>query len=370
MDFSFSEEQRLLEATVERFAQDRYGNGQRASYLTSDTGFDADGWRLMAETGLLGIPFSEENGGLGGGGLDLVCAMRPLGKSLAVEPLLGGPVLAGSLLERIGAAEQVASWAPGIVDGSRHLALAHAEKVARFHLDYVDARFQGADGRYKLTGHKTFIIAAGGADGFIVSALPAGWSPGGTSRADAMRFFLVEANAEGVSRRQYRLTDGSIACELELFAATAAPMDGGYSDLEAVVARAKIAACAELIGVMELLFEATLDYVKTRKQFKQPLGKFQVIQHRLADLYTSLELSRSHLFRMATADCDSADDRRAISGSKAFIAKAAIALGEEAVQLHGGMGVTDELIIGHGLKRILVLATLFGDPAAEMARFQ
>lgn len=369
MDFEFSDEQRLLANTVERFGADRYGDGQRAAYLKSETGFSGDGWRLMAETGLLAIPFSEDHGGLGGDASDLICVMKPLGHCLAAEPLLGGPVLAGGLLDRIGTQAQIETWAPRIIDGSAQIALAHAEKAARFRLDFVETVYSGAGGRTTATGRKTFILAGGTADVFIVSAVADAQTRNGDARGGEIRFFLIDAGAEGLTRRNYRLADGAVACEIDLRNVAAEPMDGGFDDFLTIAAQTKVAACAEMVGVMERLFEATVDYVKNREQFGQPLGKFQVIQHRLADLYASLELSRSHLYRMASVDIDEEAGRQAISGSKAYIAGAAMKLAEEAVQLHGGMGVTDELFIGDGLKKIMVLSTLFGDPPTELARY-
>ncbi len=369
MDFQQSDEQVLLSGTVEKFTQARYGGGQREAYLKEQCGFDPDGWRIMAETGLFALPFSEDRGGLGGKLGDFITVMRPLGRSLAVEPYLAGPVLAGSLIDRIGDEAQAGRWIPRIVDGSAHIALAHTEKSARFRLDHVDARFRGEGEAAAISGKKTFVMGAGAAQAFIVSAIPADWSEDGAARAQAIRFFIVGADSDGITRRIYRLTDGSVACELDLSNAAAVRLGGKYGDLEAVAARVRVAACADMLGVMEMLFDATLDYVKTRKQFGQPIGQFQVIQHRLADLYAALEFSRSHVHRMAGADIEQEEDRRMIAGSKSFISQAAMTLAEEAVQLHGGMGVTSELPIGDGLKRIMVLSNLFGDAAAELARY-
>ncbi|MCG8441049.1 MAG: acyl-CoA dehydrogenase [Caulobacterales bacterium] len=368
MDFEFTEEQRLLTQTVERFAADRYGNGQRARYVETEAGFSQENWRLLAETGVLALPFSEESGGFGGTAVDVMCVMTALGKQLAVEPLLGGPILAGSLLDRAGADAQKRRWAPLIMDGAAHLALAHAEKEARYHLDHVRAQFSLSAGRARLTGTKTFVLAAGAADGFLVSAVPADAQAGATDRASAIRLFLVAADAPGLERRDYRLMDGSIACALTLRNAEGAPMSGSFADLVGAVSLTKIAACAEMLGVMERLFEDTLEHLKTRRQFDQPLSAFQVIQHRMADLYASLELARSQLYRAAASDPGDADHARAVSGAKAYISEAAITLAEECVQLHGAMGVTNELIIGHGLKRVRVLAAMFGDAAAELDR--
>lgn len=323
----------------------------------------------MAETGLFAIPFSEGHGGLGGGATDLICIMKPLGYCLAAEPLLAGPVLAGGLLDRMGTDAQIEAWAPKIIGGAAHIAFAHAEKAARFRLDFVETVYASADDQTMLTGRKTFVLAGGAADVFIVSSVADSQVQNGDARGNQIRFFLVDANADGLTRRRYRLADGAVACEIDLRNVAAEPMAGGFEDFLAVAAQTKIAACAEMVGVMERLLDATTEYVKNRNQFGQPLGKFQVIQHRLADLYTSLELSRSHLYRMASAAIDDEAGRQAISGSKAFVADAAMKLAEEAVQLHGGMGVTDELFIGDGLKKIMVLSTLFGDAPTELARY-
>ena len=170
----------------------------------------------------------------------------------------------------------------------------------------------------------------------------------------------MHGNADGLERKSYRLADGSVANKLVLNNVMAEPMENGYAEFSAAITKTKIAACAEMIGIMEYLFDATLDYLKTREQFGKPLSKFQVIQHRMADLYTSLELSQSHLHRMIAGDPSDGAYGQDIAGSKAFISDAAINLAQEAVQLHGGIGVTDELAIGHSLKRILVLSKLFG----------
>ena len=215
-----------------------------------------------------------------------------------------------------------------------------------------------------MTGQKIFILGASLTKHLIVSAKPA------TSNAtNGIRFFIVDLNQERLFPQKYRLTDGSVAMDLDLKDVKAELMPGTFDDFEGAAAKIKIAACAESIGIMERLFEDTLEYVKTREQFGRPLGKFQVIQHRLADKFTALELSRSHLQRMIDSDPTSASGRNQISGSRAFISKASSELAEKAVQLHGGMGITDELIIGRGLKRLLVLSTMFGDSAQELEQF-
>ncbi|MEM6913652.1 MAG: acyl-CoA dehydrogenase family protein [Pseudomonadota bacterium] len=369
MDFDPTEEQVLFSQMIDRFCQDRYGDGQRSQYLQEPWGFSADGWQILAESGVFALPIGEDRGGLGGSPADTVSVMTAFGRKLALEPLLGGPLLAGALLARMPESPLVASWIEKIIEGSGHLALAHAEAAARFKIDQVTTKFSESSNGPVLDGKKTFVFGAGAASHFIVSAIPHAPADKTTKGQDSIRFFLIDGAADGVVRTDYRLTDGSIACELSLSSVPAQALDGRFGDLEAVVATNRIAASAEMVGIMEMLLDATVDYVKTRVQFGQPLGKFQVIQHRLADLYTSLEMCRSHLAAMAAADCACDEGRHQIIGSKAFISEKARTLAEEAVQLHGGMGVTDELTIGHGLKRILVLATLWGDPDTDLMTY-
>ena len=279
--------------------------------------------------------------------------------------MLVSPILAGSLLERVGTHTQKEEWIPKIISGQTHISLAHCETAARFDLDYVKTQFKQAYDSAKLTGEKTFVLGAATADAFIVTAVA---KPSAATSND-ITFFLVNKDAAGLSSKQYRLIDGSIACELTFTDTPATPMEGTFDDLMSVISLTKIAACAEMVGLMELLLEDTLTHVKTREQFGRPLSKMQIIQHRLADAHISLELCRSHLLRMAASNETDANYTQMTSGSKAYISQAAVTLAEDAIQLHGGMGTTDELIIGHAMKRILLLSTLFGDADTEIARF-
>lgn len=363
MNLEFSEEQQLLTNMVEKFTANCYGDNQRHEYLKSDQGFSTDNWQLMAETGILSIPFSESYGGLGGSAEDLASVMQPLGKAVAVEPVLSGVTLAGNFLNRAGTESQKSVWIPKIISGESQLALAHIEIAARYDLSHIGVRY---DSDNQISGRKTFVLGAGAADGFIVSAIANGTE---TGDEDEIRFFLVENDAPGLIRRNYRLVDGSVACELEFQNVMGAPMLGSFKDLLAAISLTKIAACAEMIGLMEIAFESTLEHLKTREQFGRPLSSMQALQHRLADAYLDLELCRSHLIKLAALEESDPTFEKTISGSKAFISKRAVALAEEAVQLHGGMGITDELIVGHAMKRILLLSTLFGDVDAEMRRY-
>ena len=365
MNLDFSEEQTLLSNLVERFTIDHYDLAKRAKYINSPEGFSLKNWKIMAETGILTVPFSEKYDGLGGNAEDIICVMQPLGKAVAVEPMLVSPILSGSLLEKVGTQALKDEWIPKIISGEAHIALAHSEAAARFDLSYVKTQFQTANGEAKLTGQKTFVLGAAAADVYIVTAVPQ--EPPHTS--DEISFFLVGKDASGLSSHQYRLIDGSIACELTLNDTPAMPMNGHFDDLISVINLTKIAACAEMVGLMELLLQDTLTHVKTREQFGRPLSKMQVIQHRLADAHVSLELCRSHLLRMAASSETDADYSKMTAGSKAYISQAAVALAEDSIQLHGGMGTTDELIIGHAMKRIILLSNLFGDTDAEITRF-
>ena len=252
----------------------------------------------MAETGILTVPFSESYGGLGGNVEDIICVMQPLGKAVAVEPMLTSPILAGSLLERIGTESQKENWIPKIIVGQSHIALAHSEPAARYDLEFVETTFSKTKNSTKLSGEKTFVLGAASADVFIVSAVS---STAGAVSAN-IEFFLVNKNASGLTNKSYRLIDGSIAYELSFNDTPAEPMNGTFDDLLSVISLTKIAACAEMVGLMERLLEDTLTYVKTREQFGRPLSKIQVIKHRLADAHVSLELCRSHLLRMAASN--------------------------------------------------------------------
>jgi len=364
LDFELSEEQVLLRNLVERFVKDRYDAGKRARYLENDSGFCREGWALLADMGLLALPFSDAHGGLGGGPVELMLAMRALGQGVAVEPMLAGPVMAGTLLAEAGTPEQVADWLPRIMAGEAHVALAHVERPARFELDVVQTTAKPQDGAAVLNGTKSFVLAAGGADAFLVSAR-AGASARNNGR-DAIRFYLVDAGASGLAQQHYRLTDGSLAAELRLANVAAAPLAGGWDAFEAMLQKARLAIAAEMVGIMDMLFDATLDHVRSRRQFGAPIGSFQAIQHRMVDLFVLLEMSRSHLYRAAGLEGDDATRAQAVLGAKAFISRAAIRLGDECIQFHGAMGVTDELIIGHGYKRLLVLATLLGDHERDL----
>lgn len=354
MDFKIDEDQQMLRDMVERFVLDRYDPSQRPAHRIPAAGFDAANWALLAELGLLALPFGEEEGGLGGSAIDMMIVSEALGRGVVAEPFLPEILIAGQLLARAGTPEQKQRWLADIVSGAAHLALAHSEPDALFSLDAVTTR--ATDDH--LTGTKTFVLGGTDTDGFIVSARDSSGKIG---------LFLVDAAAPGLTRQDYRLIDGSTAIEIRFENTPAGPMAGGFDMLLALVDSLRVPIAAEMLGLMSTLFDVTLDYIKVRKQFGTAIGSFQAIQHRMADQYLALEQSRSLLFRAAMMKGEDAEAARL--AAKAYIAAAGVRLGEEAIQLHGGMGVTDELIVGHAHKRILLLASLFGDADQELSRY-
>jgi len=360
VNFDLSEDQALLKAATERFAQAHYGGdvARRRVYRSETTGFSAANWQALADLGVMALPFAAADNGLGGGAIELITVFEALGRGLVVEPILDAIIVAGGLLDCAGTPEQRGQWLPGIITGTARLALAHAETAARYNLAFVETTAEPRGDGIVLTGRKDFVVAGSGADAFIVSAR------GG----DGIGFYLVPAGAAGLERRDYRIVDGGVASDLVLHDVrlpTSVKLRGGLEALDAVVANASLAVAAETIGLMALLLDTTVDYVKTRHQFGQALSKFQVIQHRLADAYSAAEQARSMVYRAALA----APDMRAAAGAKAFVAEAGLIVGHTAIQLHGGMGMTDELLVGHAHKRIVMLSHIFGDSAAALDRY-
>jgi alkylation response protein AidB-like acyl-CoA dehydrogenase len=358
LNFDLSEEQGLLRDLIERFAGDRYDPAKRLRYVREPRGFCGTGWATLAEMGVLAFPFEETQGGLGGGGVELITIMEAMGRAVAVEPLVPVILLAGGAIERAGTEPQKAEWLPRLIAGEVLAALAHGEHDARFNQQRVTTKAVVTPAGVRLNGAKQMALGGGFADIFIVSAMDADGTLG-----------LYIVPAEGLHRRDYRLTDGSVASDIELRDAVAEPMAGGSEVLDKIMCDARLAVCAELVGLMTMMFEATLDYVKTREQFGQPIGRFQAIQHRMADNYARLELSRSQLYRAAVSDRTDPARDAAVVGAKAFISANAMALGEDAVQLHGGIGTTEELMVGQAFKRTMLLASLFGDSEWELRRY-
>lgn len=349
MNFELNDDQRMIENLVERFAADRYGPGRRAAFRALPCGFSSENWKLMGELGILALLAGEADDG--GGPVETLAVMQALGRALVVEPVLSEVVVAGRLLAASARSALKRRWLEPLVAGEAHLGFAFAEPCARYALDQPSAAFEGG----RLSGRK--IQAPHGAGAYVVTAL----------EDSEPRLFLVTSDPENMSARPYRLADGSTACELTFDGAAAEPLGLGLREIAPVLDRARLAATAEMLGIIEFAFAATLDYVKTRRQFGAAIGSFQAVQHRLADLYALKEQARSLLYRAALASAPEA--ATAVAAAKAYVSRAALRLTEEAIQLHGGMGVSSELEVGSALGRVLVLASLFGDPEHETARY-
>jgi alkylation response protein AidB-like acyl-CoA dehydrogenase len=338
MNFDLDENQTLFRDTVQRFCAP-VDIARRHVMRKMDDGFDRDRWQELAQLGLVALAFPEADGGLGGSLVDCAIVAQAMGNGLAVEPwtecaFLPARLLAGTV------------HAAALADGSSLATLAFAEAQGRYALD---ARAVTAKGG-RINGEKILVLSAAAANLFIVSA----------SVSNETRLFIVERNAEGVDIRPYPIVDGSIA-GVATFRNVAAQPLGDFTKLHAAIDETRLMAAAEMVGIAKRVFDDTLEYVKTREQFGQPIGRFQVIQHRLVDAYAKLEAIQSSLYRALLMP---GQDRAA---TKAFVAEAAIWIGEQAIQLHGGMGVSDELAIGHGVKRIMLLSKLFGDTASAVA---
>ncbi|HZE60319.1 MAG TPA: acyl-CoA dehydrogenase [Burkholderiales bacterium] len=351
MNFDCSEEQQLLADSVRRYLAKAYEFETRKK-IVAGQGWSAEAWAQFAQLGLTGLPVSAEHGGFGGGAVDLMGVMEAFGEALVVEPYLP-LVLAARLIDRGGHAAQLL---PGVVEGKTKLALAHNEKGVRFAVDAIRARASRKGAAWVLDGEKAAIIGAPTADRLVVSARD----------GEGIALFLVDSGS--VSLQAYRTMDERLAADVVLRAAPAQRLEGGRAALEEAIDFGAALVCAEAVGAMKFACDTTLEYLKTRKQFGAPIGTFQALQHRVVDMFISLEQARS-MACLAASRADAGGDPRAISAAKIKIADAARHVSQEAVQLHGGMGMTEELKISHAFRRLTVLAREFGDADHHLARF-
>ncbi|MFB6459584.1 acyl-CoA dehydrogenase family protein [Bradyrhizobium tunisiense] len=369
MDIQFTEEQELLRSSVQRVLRDQYDFDKRRKILGSEEGLSRTQWEAFAELGLLAAPFSEDAGGLGGGPLSTMIIMQEFGRHLVVEPFVETVVLAGGLIESTGTAEQKQEFIPGIIDGTKIWALAWTEKKSRFDLANVTttARRDGSD--YVLSGGKTAVIAAPWADYLIVSARTSGRD----NDRPGVSLFVVDRRVAGVDLQSFKTIDGRRAAEIrmrEVRGQLLGKEGEGVAALEACRDRAIGALCAEAVGAIGELNSATLEYSKTRKQFGTTIGSFQVLQHRMVDMFIAHQeaLSLMQHLNLSLAAGDAGLPRLA-SGAKSKIGYAGKFVADQAVQLHGGMGMTDELNVGHYFKRISSINIQFGDPAFHVLRY-
>ena len=373
MDFSFTEEQTLLEDSVSKYIQNDYDFDSRQKLVRSEQGFSSENWSQFAELGWFGVCFTEAEGGFGGGAIELMLMAEQFGKGLLVEPYLATVVLAGGAIKHGGSEDQKAKYLPGIIDGSVQAALAYAEPQGRFNLaDLTTTAQRDADG-YVLKGYKAVVLNGPAADLLVVTARTSGEQ----RDTSGVSVFVVDANAEGVSRRDYPTVDGLRASEItfdnvRLSADALLGEEGqGYAIVERAVDDGILAVGAEAVGCMEVLYKDTVEYCKTREQFGQPIGKFQVLQHCMVDMFMEHEQTKSLMY-MAAMRMDEgygARAQKAVSAFKVQVGKSGRFVGQSAVQLHGGMGMTDELNIGHYFKRLTIIDTLFGNVDFHLKRF-
>jgi len=369
MDIQYTEEQELLRSSVQRLLRDQYDFDARRKIVASEEGFSRKRWEAFAELGLLAAPFSEEVGGLGGGSLSTMIIMQEFGRHLVVEPFVETIVVAGSLIERTGSEKQKRAFLPDIIAGKKIWALAWTEKASRFDLAKVTttAHREGKD--YVLTGEKSAVIAAPWADYLIVSARASGQrhDRGGVS------LFVVDRRAANLHLQSFKTIDGRRAAQISLGGVRGQLLgkEGeGVAALEACRDHAIGALCAEAVGAMGELNSVTLEYSKTRKQFGTTIGSFQVLQHRMVDMFIAHQEALSLMQHLnLSLSADDAGLSRLASGAKSKIGYAGRFIADQAVQLHGGMGMTDELNVGHFFKRISSINIQFGDPAYHVLRY-
>ena len=373
MDFSFSEEQTLLQESIERFMRNDYSFEARQRIVKEELGYDAENWGTFAELGWLAVPFPEEDGGFGGAAVESIIMCEQFGKGLVVEPFLATVVLAGGAVRTGGNKAQRAAWLPGITGGSIQAALAYAEPQGRYNLADLVTTGKRTDNGYVLNGYKAVVLNGPAADVLVVSVRTAGEQ----RDADGVSLFIVPADAPGLRRRDYPTVDAFRASEVTLenvevgTDALLGEEGRGLPILQQVVDEGTLAVGAEAVGCMEVLYKDTVEYCKTRKQFGQPIGKFQVLQHRMVDMFMEHEQAKSLMY-MAAMRMDEGyghEARKAVSAFKVQVGTSGRFVGQNAVQLHGGMGMTDELRIGHYFKRLTVIDTLFGNVDFHLERF-
>ena len=373
MDFSFSDEQALLQESVSRFITNDYGFDARQKNSRSELGYGAENWKTFAELGWLGVPFAESAGGFGGGAVELMLMMEEFGKGLVVEPYVSTVVACGTALNVAGSEQQQAEHIPSIVDGSKLWALAFAEPQSRFNLADLTTSAKKDSGKYLLNGYKAVVVGGPNADFFIVSVRTSGEQ----RDREGVSLFIIPSDAPGVSTRDYPTVDGQRASELTLDnveldeSSLLGQEDHGLSVLEQATDLATLAVGSEAVGCMEVLYKDTVEYCKNREQFGQPIGKFQVLQHRMVDMFMEHEQSKSLMF-MAAMRWDEGygpEAQKAVSAFKVQVGKSGKFVGQGAVQLHGGMGMTDELNIGHYFKRLTIIDTMFGNVDHHLRRF-
>ena len=372
MNFELSEEQKMIQQSVERFVQENYDLTNRVKISSEDPGYSQDYWTAMAELGWLGLAFSEEDGGFGGNQIDILVLMEQFGKGLVLEPFLANIVLGGGAIKRGGTPAIKESVLPNLIEGNLQLTLAYAEEQSRFDIEDVATAAREDGNNFIINGKKSMVLNAESADKIVVVTR----TSGSQVDEDGISLFLVDATSKGVERENFPTVDGLRASEITFTDVEVSSdnligeKDKGFSILQAVVNDAILALSAEAVGAMEVLYKDTVEYTQQREQFDHPLSDFQVLQHRMVDMFMEYEQCKSLLLR---ATMETVQDpilaQRTVHALKHLIGKSGIFVGESAVQLHGGMGVTEELRIGHFFKRLLVIDSQFGNSDFHLDKF-
>lgn len=372
MDFSLTEEQSMLEDSVARFVDNDYDFETRQKIAATDTGYSAEVWQVFADLGWTAMPFREEDGGLGGGPVELMLMMQQFGRGLVVEPFLATVVLAGGILYRTASSEQRSRWLTPIITGELQAALAFAEPQGRFDPADIKTTATANEQGYVLNGHKALVLNGGRADLLVVPAR----TSGNRGDRDGITLFAVPGDSHGLSRKGYRLVDGHSGAEVWLQDThltadhVLGEVGGGYESLSATLDEGLLAVCAEAVGIQRALQEKTVDYSKSRIQFGVPIGSFQALQHRMVEMLMATEQCRSLLYwATMLAEAGSAEAPAAISALKHEIGTSGRRVAQEAVQIHGGMGVTWELDVAHYFKRFSTLETMFGNADWHLDRY-
>jgi alkylation response protein AidB-like acyl-CoA dehydrogenase len=364
MDFELNDVQGMLSDSIEKFLANDYDFETRQTYSGSELGYNRDTWQMFAELGWTAVPFSEDDGGIGGGPIETTIVMQLFGRGLVVEPYLANVILAGGALRRAASEAQKSRWLHPLIAGELQATLAFLEPQARYELSNMNTTATRDGEDWLLTGAKGVVPNGGNADLVIVPAR----TSGDQESTDGITLFAVPGDAQGLARRAYPTVDGHRAAELALDGvrvdreSVLGEVGRGYETLEAVIDEATLAVCAEAVGIMRAMTEKTVEYSKSRIQFGVPIGSFQALQHRMVDMLTACEQSYSLLLWASMANADGTDEaRRSVSAMKYQVGTAGQKVGQEAVQLHGGMGVSWDLDIAHYFKRLTAIGQMFGN---------
>lgn len=372
MNFDLTEEQQMVADSIERFVQEKYALETRTAIVADKPGFSKAYWQQMAELGWFGLPFSEEDGGFGGNQIDTMVLMEQFGKGLVVEPFLASVVLGGGALKRAGNAEQKKAWLEGVIDGTKQLALAYMEVESGDEPRYVSVAGTPDGDGFVISGTKCMVLHGATADAFVVSFR----TSGGTVDENGITLAVIPADRDGLTVNGFPTVDGLQSSELTFDKVKVEKADvlgevgEGFTALNDAINDGILAIAAEAVGAMEVLYKDTVAYTQEREQFDHPLADFQVLQHRMVDMFVEYETCKSMLLRATMKAATGGEDtQKNIHALKHLIGKAGFFVGENAVQTHGGMGVTEELRVGHYFKRLIVIEAQFGNTDYHLEQF-